>query len=309
MMNALIVDDSRIMRMVIRSHLVSCGFSDAQIYEAQDGRDALQKMEEVRPDLVLSDINMPVMDGEQLLYYLADSGFLEQGRAVMVTSRYERRLFRRLLHAGATAVIRKPFTPSSFHRQLEPVLHDLKNNVSNIAFFKGEGTSAPAAVVPPVRPVPNAPQPQRNPFSRASNEDRAKVAARSTAQILHTLGVEGQEAAIEQAPVGTLYFADVEVEGPPKEQLVLYGDSAVCDLISQRMVGVSASTDEGRADVMGEIANIVVGRYLVEATGPEHNRKFSTPQSGTVGSDEVLLENFVAVNIAGGGVLYVGIVG
>ena len=129
MVRALVVDDSRIMRMVIRGHLRQCGLLDADIVEAENGQEALDSMGKDPVDLVLSDVNMPIMDGEQLLTWLAQDGFIDGGgRAVMVTSRYERHLFRRLLHTGATTIIRKPFTLDTFLRRLEPVLQEISDH-------------------------------------------------------------------------------------------------------------------------------------------------------------------------------------
>ena len=73
-MRILIVDDSRAMRAIVRRHLAQAGFGDAEIEEAEDGKQALDQIAASRPDVVLSDWNMPVMTGIELLEHLRGQG-------------------------------------------------------------------------------------------------------------------------------------------------------------------------------------------------------------------------------------------
>jgi two-component system chemotaxis response regulator CheY len=110
-MKILIVDDSRAMRMIVRRTLRQAGFKNLEISEAADGRDALNKVLVSPPDLILSDWNMPVMDG---------MAFLTELRAqfntpfCFVTAQGSAEMRERARMAGANFLISKPFTPDTF---------------------------------------------------------------------------------------------------------------------------------------------------------------------------------------------------
>ncbi len=68
-----IVDDSATARLFIRRCLEIIGFFEADFIEAENGKDALTKIREEQPDLLITDLNMPLMDGETLLKWLKTS--------------------------------------------------------------------------------------------------------------------------------------------------------------------------------------------------------------------------------------------
>ena len=73
-MKILIADDSRVMRQIVIRTLRQAGFDDHDIVEAEDGRDAYDKVQSEHHDLVLSDWNMPNMTGIECLQALRSSG-------------------------------------------------------------------------------------------------------------------------------------------------------------------------------------------------------------------------------------------
>lgn len=108
-MKILIVDDSKAMRMIVSRTLRQAGYGDAELHEAENGVEALAKVEEVEPDLVLSDWNMPEMTGIELLTALR-----EQGNLVpfgFVTSETNPEMRERAVAAGARFFLTKPFSP------------------------------------------------------------------------------------------------------------------------------------------------------------------------------------------------------
>jgi two-component system, chemotaxis family, chemotaxis protein CheY len=109
-LNVLIVDDSAVMRSMIRRTLSLSGIALGEIYEAGNGAEALDQLSANWVDLALVDINMPVMDGEELLTRVRAS---EEWRALAViivsTESSETRLAR--LREHAAQIVRKPFTP------------------------------------------------------------------------------------------------------------------------------------------------------------------------------------------------------
>ncbi len=103
----LVVDDAAFMRMMIRDILAEEGYS---IHEAVNGRDAVDKYSECRPDLVTLDITMPEMNGLDALRAIraSDSG----ARVLMVTAMGQQKMIVEALEAGAMDFLVKPFQPA-----------------------------------------------------------------------------------------------------------------------------------------------------------------------------------------------------
>jgi two-component system chemotaxis response regulator CheY len=119
-MRILIVDDSRVMRMIVSRTLRQAGFGDADITEATNGAEALDAIAKSEPDIVLSDWNMPEMTGIELLRTLNGQGStLKFG---FVTSESTPEMREQAAKHGALFLIAKPFTPETFQEALTPVL-------------------------------------------------------------------------------------------------------------------------------------------------------------------------------------------
>lgn len=119
-MKILVTDDSRVMRQIVVRTLRQAGLGGHEVVEAENGRDALEKIRTEEPDVVLSDWNMPVMDGLTLLATLRRRGHaLPFG---FVTSEGSPEMRERAAQVGADFVIAKPFTPDAFAEALAPVL-------------------------------------------------------------------------------------------------------------------------------------------------------------------------------------------
>jgi two-component system chemotaxis response regulator CheY len=111
-MNVLIVDDSRAMRMIVRRTLRQAGLNVDNVVEAENGKDALDKLRDFRPDLILSDWNMPELDGMGLLRTLRNHRIMVPFGFVTAQGSSEMREKARM--AGANFLISKPFTPETF---------------------------------------------------------------------------------------------------------------------------------------------------------------------------------------------------
>ena len=119
-MKILIADDSRVMRQIVIRTLRQAGHGGHEIVEAENGREALAKVSTEAPDLVLSDWNMPEMNGIECL-----SALRAAGSAVpfgFVTSEGSDDMRARATAAGAAFLISKPFTPEAFDDALRSVL-------------------------------------------------------------------------------------------------------------------------------------------------------------------------------------------
>lgn len=119
-MKVLIVDDSSSMRMIVKRTLKQAGFSGLTITEAADGAEALTKVNEDCPDLIMCDWNMPVMNGIEFLQKLREEGNAVKFGFVTTESTGPMRALAR--EAGAQFLIAKPFTAESFEKALRPVI-------------------------------------------------------------------------------------------------------------------------------------------------------------------------------------------
>ena len=115
----LLVDDSPAMRVFVQRVLRSSGFAVAECYEAGNGGEALELLRRQSVELILTDINMPQMDGEEFLRRLkADRKLRSIPVFVISTDATEQRIGH-MLALGARGYITKPFLPEELRHGLE----------------------------------------------------------------------------------------------------------------------------------------------------------------------------------------------
>ena len=117
----LIVDDFSTMRRIVRNLLKESGYADAE--EAEDGVVALNKLRNGRFDFVVSDINMPNMNGFELLTQIKADEKLKHLPVLMVTAEARKEDIVAAAQGGAAGYIVKPFTKATLE---DKVLHILK---------------------------------------------------------------------------------------------------------------------------------------------------------------------------------------
>lgn len=110
-LNILIVDDSKVIRSVIRKTLDMCGLDINELYEASNGKEALDILGENWIDLILADLNMPVMGGVEMIERMSDDGLLKTIPVIVVSTEGSETRIEELKSRGVRAFIRKPFTP------------------------------------------------------------------------------------------------------------------------------------------------------------------------------------------------------
>ena len=115
----MIVDDEASLRALVRVNLEVDGFD---VIEAVDGNDALEKMKELRPDLVLLDIMMPGKDGIEVLEDLAASEELVSIPVILLTAKGEQEDLEKGAALGARGHITKPFDPEQLVRTVKAAL-------------------------------------------------------------------------------------------------------------------------------------------------------------------------------------------
>jgi|SRR5579862_114826 len=120
--NVLIVDDSSVMRKIVERSLRQAGIELAEVREASNGAEALLETKKSPPDLILSDINMPIMDGLEFLKSLAALDSAKGIPVVMITTEGSEARVVEALSVGARGYIRKPFTPEQVKERLMPLM-------------------------------------------------------------------------------------------------------------------------------------------------------------------------------------------
>ena len=121
-LRVLIVDDSSVMRKIVERSLRQAGLDLGEVLEAGNGAEALAEVNKGRFDLILSDINMPAMDGLEFLKNLAKVESAKGTPVVMITTEGSEARVVEALSVGAKGYIRKPFTPEQVKERVTPLL-------------------------------------------------------------------------------------------------------------------------------------------------------------------------------------------
>jgi two-component system, chemotaxis family, chemotaxis protein CheY len=116
-MEVLLVDDSPLMRRYVARTLQMTGF-EIQIHEAANGCEALEKAFGIRPDLIITDLNMPEMSGDELVARIAADPALGGTPVLVLSSDRSAARPGELMHVGAVAYMTKPVSPEALRDQL-----------------------------------------------------------------------------------------------------------------------------------------------------------------------------------------------
>lgn len=118
----LIVDDSSVMRKIVGRSLRQAGLEIQEVLEASNGAEALAVAREHPLDLILSDINMPTMDGLEFVRQLRCIEAAQNIPVIMITTEAGEAHVVQALSSGASGYIRKPFTPDQIKERIIPLL-------------------------------------------------------------------------------------------------------------------------------------------------------------------------------------------
>jgi len=121
-LRALIVDDSSVMRKIIERSLRQAGLGITAVLEAGNGADPLTLLADNRVELILCDINMPVMNGLEFVKQLSGVENVHGVPIVMITTEGSESQVVQALAAGARGYIRKPFTAEQVKEHVLPLL-------------------------------------------------------------------------------------------------------------------------------------------------------------------------------------------
>jgi len=122
--NILIVDDSRTIRAVIKKTLSIANVPVGELFEAENGKVALDIMKNQWIDLVFADINMPVMTGVEMVDKMADDQLLEKLPVIIVSTEGSKSRIDQLINKGVKAFVKKPITPEQMTNVVNLVMGD-----------------------------------------------------------------------------------------------------------------------------------------------------------------------------------------
>ncbi|MGB6191125.1 MAG: response regulator [Terracidiphilus sp.] len=118
----LIVDDSSVMRKIVERSLRQAGIEPMTVHEAGSGAEGIEILKTTKVDLILSDINMPCMDGLEFVRQIQAQNLAEGVPVVMVTTESSEEHVRQAIQAGARGYIRKPFTTDQVKERVLPLV-------------------------------------------------------------------------------------------------------------------------------------------------------------------------------------------
>jgi len=123
--DVLVVDDSAAIRKILQRVLRQTGLAIRTIYEAGDGSEALTSLKTNRPNLVLTDINMPHMNGLELLAAIKAQPEWRELPVVMITTEGGEAKVAEAVRLGAAGYVRKPFTADQIKEKLNGILEPI----------------------------------------------------------------------------------------------------------------------------------------------------------------------------------------
>ncbi len=118
-LSVMVVDDQQTIRSLVRTGLQQLGINN--IVEAADGEDALRRMVIKAPTLVISDFNMPNLDGLGLLRAIRAYPPIQKTAFIMLTGRADKELVQRAVQFGVNNYLVKPFTVATLKEKIEAV--------------------------------------------------------------------------------------------------------------------------------------------------------------------------------------------
>lgn len=118
----IVVDDSSVMRQIIKNNLKQLGFEQSNLVDAEDGEQALRKINEDEVDLVIADWNMPKMTGIDLLKAIRSDGALKELPFMMVTSEADKEKIMEAVQSGVNQYIVKPFNATQLEEKIKEIL-------------------------------------------------------------------------------------------------------------------------------------------------------------------------------------------
>lgn len=120
--NVLIVDDSSSMRAIVKKIIKVSGFNVGEFLDASDGKEALKVLADEWVDIVLTDINMPNVNGMELMAEMRKDELLRSIPIVMITTEGSEKKMQEAMDLGASGYVKKPFLPEDIKKTLSSIM-------------------------------------------------------------------------------------------------------------------------------------------------------------------------------------------
>lgn len=246
-LDVLVVDDSDVIRTMILKTLRLANVPLGASYEASNGKEALEVLEDNWVDLVLADINMPVMDGMELIERIRASRDFADVPVVVVTTDGAEMSYERLQALRVDAFLRKPFTPE----QIRDVLDEVTNRL------------APA-----------------------EHREALENVLAEVLMLFAMMYGEATTGDIEPPPPGGLMRAHMSFCGAASGALTIAAPLQLCTEMAANALGVElAEAHRCAADAVGELVNMTCG--LIATHVEKHDTtKLSTPEVTAMDADD-----------------------
>ncbi len=281
MTRVLVVDDSATTRRVVRKALAASGISAESIREAADGASALEQIAMDAPQLILSDVNMPRMDGFELLEEMGRRGHIGVIPVVMITSRSSMRDRARLIALGAEAVIKKPFPMHALRMYIEPYL---VGGQSSVEKREQEHTLDETAA----EAVANVTEHREEHFAQALSS--SLIATLELSAFLEV--IPGQLS--PNADASVLYYSALSITRGHLGRLWLAASGDALEQVLGESAVLQGNSVARRADALSELLNTLAGRFCSDLLGEQSDYAFSLPTTDVLlGSDKRLEGGYV----------------
>lgn len=247
----LVVDDSPIIRTMVRKAIDMSGVGVSAVLEAGDGREALDVMAREQVDIVFADLNMPHMSGQEMVDRMDAEGLLASIPVVVVSSDRNEQRLAALRERGVRAFVRKPFRPEVFRDVFQDHL--------------GGSASPETPAVQPPAPA---------------------LIARTLTWTLEEAAFALLE--VDEAPApwtGMVVEATLPFRGPARGTILLATSASFAAELAANLLGLEA--DEVAAarrahEAVGELLNIFAGALLERWLGGEVHCAMGVPRLETV---------------------------
>jgi two-component system chemotaxis response regulator CheY len=240
-MNLLIIDDSSVTRAMVIKTLKMAGLDIDEIHQASNGKEGLELLQAQDIDVVFTDINMPVMDGEEMIDQVRANPQWQDMPLVVVSTEGSETRVNRLKEKGARFV-HKPFTPE----RVREVVEDLIQTASQAGEY---------------------------------DEILQEVAEETMMSLAFLFAMPDDET--PEQPMGECVLAEVDFSGPFSGTVFLRLPRAILPELCANMLGMEPGDDipaEQQRDAAGELLNVICGNLLPKIAGSEAVFKVEAPK-------------------------------
>lgn len=248
-LSILLVDDSATVRALVAKMLHMTRMPIKEIYQARNGREALDLLDDQWVDLILTDLNMPEMDGMEMIQRLHSEGLLESIPVIIISTEGSASRIAELRAKGVKGYLRKPFSPENIRMAVDDALG--------------------------VRPGPDQKELLEKVFVEVL-EKMAYVFAQPTRK-------DSIPAAEEECSLARMTFT-----GPMAGTLILAAPSAASREIAANIMGMEPESDmviDMASDAIKEVLNVTCGHVLTSLAGVRPVFNVTTPDISHLDAD------------------------